>query len=168
MSCGRKKLPEASKIPTHGLWGTAVSINNNATDESRIRELIGEWEAALAVKDAAAALKDYADDIVLYDVCEHANTRDAYQALWEKCFPYFGPSIAFERKDEQLRISGDLAVLCCLTRIHGAQSDSDSSKSWVRTTVCYERQGGDWRVVHEHVSLPMDAENERPAYILDS
>jgi len=32
---------------------------------------------------------------------------------------------------------------------------------WVRSTVCLRKSGGDWLIVHEHTSVPFDAESGR-------
>jgi ketosteroid isomerase-like protein len=39
---------------------------------------------------------------------------------------------------------------------------------WMRETLCFERIGGAWRIVHEHTSVPfyMDA-TLRPAFDLE-
>ena len=37
----------------------------------------------------------------------------------------------------------------------------------MRVTVCYRRMGGEWRVVHEHVSLPFDPMTGQVSYITD-
>jgi ketosteroid isomerase-like protein len=34
---------------------------------------------------------------------------------------------------------------------------------WVRSTVCLCKSGGDWLIVHEHTSVPFDAESGRAA-----
>lgn len=133
--------------------------------ERTLQRQIDEWESALAAKDALDLQRDYADDVVLFDVGTQVTGRKAYGNLWEACFPYFG-TIGIERRDTRIHLSGDLAVLFGYTRLTGARSDADAAKSWLRTTVCYRRVGERWQVVHEHVSLPVDCEAEKPIYLL--
>lgn len=41
------------------------------------------------------------------------------------------------------------------------------NQSWIRITVCYRRIEGEWKVVHEHVSLPFNPMNNQAWEIKD-
>ena len=45
--------------------------------------------------------------------------------------------------------------------------ESRWGQTWLRVTVCYRRIEGNWRVVHEHVSVPFDPITEKVSYITD-
>jgi hypothetical protein len=49
-----------------------------------------------------------------------------------------------------------LAISHCITRLVNADTNENAAAGWVRATVCYQRQQGAWRVIHEHVSVPFD------------
>ena len=34
------------------------------------------------------------------------------------------------------------------------RNSGQQTSVWVRTTMCFRKQGGEWIVVHEHVSVP--------------
>ena len=67
-----------------------------------------------------------------------------------------------------LTVSGDLAFCHGYLRLAGTKKGPEGTVSfWMRETLCLERQGTDWKIVHEHASVPfyMDA-TLRPAFDL--
>ncbi len=136
--------------------------------QNHIKMLMSSWEESLSKKDIATLLNDYDDGIVLFDVGSQFTGKEEYRKIWEACFPYFGEKIGTERKDIEIHVCEDMAVVHGYSRLTGMDSTSDMAHSWLRTTVCYKKVDNHWRVFHEHVSLPVDCEKEKPTYILDS
>ena len=62
-------------------------------------------------------------------------------------------------------MSGDVAFMHCLQRLINEETKEAAACGWVRVTVCYQRQQGVWRVVHEHVSVPFDPKTAQAAFI---
>ena len=103
--------------------------------DAALRQVIEQWEAALSRKDAEAIVRGYAQDVVVYDVGTQLTGPAALKTLWEQCFPYFGQSIGFERKDTVVHLSGDLAVMRAAwnTPSPTARSRRARSTSWSPT-----------------------------------
>ena len=40
------------------------------------------------------------------------------------------------------------------SRLTGRKSSGEEMDLWVRATICYRRIGGEWKVAHEHISVP--------------
>ena len=58
--------------------------------------------------------------------------------------------------EQQIR---ELAFCHFLVRISGTMPDGSEVGMWVRATSCLRRQDDDtWRIVHEHASVPFDAD----------
>ena len=51
-------------------------------------------------------------------------------------------------------VDGDLAVAWGLSRMRGKKRDTGPVELWYRTTLCFQRQHGKWKVIHEHASVP--------------
>ena len=47
-----------------------------------------------------------------------------------------------------------LAFARSLNRISGTKTDGTNTSVWVRSTVCFEKRDGAWKVVHVHASVP--------------
>jgi len=60
--------------------------------------------------------------------------------------------------DLSIAIGGDIAFSHSLNRNGGR---------WVRWTACYRRIDGWWRIVHEHVSVPVDMREANAVFDLE-
>ena len=136
-------------------------------DEAQIRELFETWRSALAAKDLDQMLVHYAPDVLFFDVTppyQHKGAA-AYRGSWEACFPYLPARIGTEIRDLEITANGDLAFAHCLNRIMDLDTGKPATCNWVRVTVCYQRIQGQWKVVHEHVSVPFDPMTSKAAFI---
>ena len=73
-----------------------------------------------------------------------------------------------ESRDLEVTVSGDFAFCHGYLRMRGTKKRAEGAVDfWMRETLCLERRGSGWRIVHEHTSVPfyMDA-TLRPAFDL--
>jgi hypothetical protein len=77
-----------------------------------------------------------------------------------------GQSIASH--DFNIVVSGDFAFCHGYYRLGGTPKSAGRPVSfWMRATVCLHRDGGAWRIVHEHESVPFYMDGSlRPAFDL--
>jgi ketosteroid isomerase-like protein len=147
---------------------TATMRGQSSNDEADIRALLESLEKAHFNKDAAI-VAPYAPDAVICDLAPPLSHRrmdlkgkQAWLDTWE------GP-IDLESRDLNITVSGDFAFC------HGYHRMSGNSKSagrvigfWMRANVCMHRDGGAWRIVHEHTSVPFYMDGSlRPAFDLE-
>ncbi|MDR5857624.1 nuclear transport factor 2 family protein [Caballeronia sp. LZ062] len=126
--------------------------NDRAYDEARIRELAEAWRQAVLAKDAAALVAHYAPDVVVFDVVPPASMTGVqrYCENWQRWFDSIHGPLAFDVMDMHIAVSGELAYAHSLNRVAAGGRDDI-----VRATVCFKKIDGDWRVVHEHASVPL-------------
>ena len=125
---------------------------HESEDAARIRELIEAWRQAVLAKDVDALVSHYAPDVVVFDVVPPASMKgiEHYRENWRRWFDSMKGPLTFEMRDVQVAASGDLAYAHSVNHVAvGEQEDI------VRATVCFRKIGGDWRVVHEHASVPL-------------
>ena len=127
------------------------------TDEQQIRQIIESQHAALSRKDAAGAIAPYAKGNVMYTMApplRSANNDEAsaieavnkWLDSWET-----GPE--FEARDLAVTVSGDLAYSTGLVHLTGTQG-GDGIDLWHRRTLVFQRLEGEWKIVHDHESVP--------------
>jgi ketosteroid isomerase-like protein len=78
-----------------------------------------------------------------------------------------GP-IELDSSNLKVTVSGDSAFAHGFVQMKGTPKMAGREISfWMRSTVCFHREGGGWRIVHEHASVPfyMDG-TQRPAFDL--
>jgi uncharacterized protein (TIGR02246 family) len=138
--------------------------------EEEIRALVEAWSKALEAKDIDGLTAGYAPDAVLFDIKPPYRVRgaDAIRRVWEEYLPCLPAKFTSERRDFQVTAGGDAAFVHCLHHVRPIGEEPRGPDTWIRVTVCYQRIGGKWRVVHEHVSLPFDPPTGQVAFITDA
>ncbi|SFO30286.1 YybH family protein [Amycolatopsis rubida] len=123
--------------------------------ENEIRDLLAERTAAMHAKDPQRVVASYAETAVKFDLAPPLRTTGAsaeYIARWLSTFD--GP-ISHTYHDEEITVSGDLAVVAALAKLTATpQGQSESFTLWFRTTLVLRRNGNDWLIAHEHNSTP--------------
>ncbi|MGP1387851.1 MAG: nuclear transport factor 2 family protein [Thainema sp.] len=49
----------------------------------------------------------------------------------------------------------DVAFAYGLIRCGGTRPNSTTFEDWVRATFCLCREGSQWQIMHQHISMPM-------------
>lgn len=157
----KTKKPTTSKKP--------IALKKPTKDERDIRALIDRWSRAVEAKDTTAIVEAYTPETVLYDAIPPHRTvgAKAIGEAWAQCFPYFPETFRSEHKDLVVEVSGDLAFAHGLHHFVPEPADHACGATWMRFTVAYRRIDGEWRVAHEHVSVPFDPMTGKAAYIAD-
>lgn len=144
-------------------------IQGMSADEAAIRRLISKWSNALEAKDADGLVADYADDAVLFDAIPPYKTvgREAIRQLWLNCLPYFPEHFKSEHRDVVVHVAGDMAIMHGVHRFVPTPADHPSGQTWMRVTVAYRRINGQWKSVHDHISIPFNPMNNQAWFIRD-
>ena len=130
----------------------------NQTGEARIRELTNEWERAVCAKDLDRIMAQYATDVLAFDAVGPLQFKgaEAYRQHWQNCFEFCQGDGFFEISELGIHASADLAYSHFLNHCGGTNEKGEMQTGWMRGSRCWRRQGNDWKVVHEHFSMPFD------------
>ena len=132
---------------------------NDPNAEAEIRALFETRTRALASKDAAtlAAANDAA--VVVFDAVAPFVQRGAETtARKQEWLAAYRTGIGHEIRDLEITADADLAFCHYLVRISGTMLDGTEVAMWVRATSCLRKLNDSWTIVHEHASVPFDAE----------
>ncbi|AYG46137.1 DUF4440 domain-containing protein [Pseudomonas sp. Leaf58] len=134
--------------------------------ETEIRQLIERWMQAVRDRDIPNITAPYADDIVAFDAIQALQFKGkaTYTAHWEMCMGLCPGAMVFELAELTVHASGDLALAHWLNRCGPA--DDQSQCGFMRASVGYRRQGGQWQVIHEHWSAPFDMASQKALFDL--
>ncbi|WP_205673108.1 YybH family protein [Amycolatopsis nivea] len=123
--------------------------------ENEIRDLLAERTAAMHAKDPKRVVASYTEKAVKFDLAPPLRTTGAsaeHVAQWMSTFD--GP-ISYTYHDEEITVSGDLAMVAALTKLTATpQGHNESFTLWFRTTFALRRNGNGWLIAHEHNSTP--------------
>jgi uncharacterized protein (TIGR02246 family) len=130
-----------------------------------IRRLIDGWVAAIREHDLDRVMSFYAPDVVSFD--GDAPLRYAGMALkrhaWAEFFEAHGEEIDYEVTELKVTKQGDVACVRSLNHVISRNPEGGESDSWIRWTACLRKFAGEWLVVHDHASAPMELGGGRAA-----
>jgi uncharacterized protein (TIGR02246 family) len=137
------------------------------TNEEQIRDLTQQWLKAVHARDAAAVMACYADDVIAYDLFTPTKVSGAaaYRKNYETWFACCkdGPA-SYEIKELDVVAGDDVAFCRSLNRMTGPNAEGKEEESWIRVTVCFRKRGDEWKVVHEHISVPLDMQSQKGVF----
>lgn len=124
------------------------------------RQALAGYAAAAHAKDVDAFIALYADDVHLFDLWDAWSLRGI--EVWRNAVTEWFSSLG----DEQLVVTadqvestcdGDLAFGHAILTYAAFSADGKALRSLDnRITMTLRRQGGIWKIVHEHTSAPVD------------
>jgi uncharacterized protein (TIGR02246 family) len=127
-------------------------------DEAAIRALEARFAAAVNAKDVDAIMNVYAPGVFVYDVVPPRQYvgADAYRKDWQALMSGFKGPLKFDLADLAIETAGPVAWSHSVQRIVGADPTGQPSDMTVRVTDVYRKTADGWRIVQEHVSVPVD------------
>ena len=142
----------------------------HAVDEADIRRQLGTLIEAIRAMDLERLKPIYASGIVSFDVgppLQRVGVEGKCRN-WEEAFTIFQPPIGFEIRALTITSGGDVAFGHGFNRLSGTlKNGSVSSGVWVRATFCLRKIDGEWLIVHDHASVPLDFASGRPVMNLE-
>src|SRR4030095_1458907 len=131
-----------------------MSKKTKTTDEAQIRAVIEEWADALRNKEPTPTLSHYPPNRVhfslappLLSTASNPEGLNAWFATWQ------GP-IGYEIRNLSILVGDDVAFSHSLNRMHGTKTDGAKGDLWFRHTFGFQRIKGEWKIAHEHESVP--------------
>jgi uncharacterized protein (TIGR02246 family) len=141
---------------TYSREGDPSMKNIKASDQAEIGRLVEQWAEALRAKDVDGIMSHYASDVVVFDLAAPLQYKgaNAYRENWQAWFPTFQGPIGYELRDLKIAAGKDVAFCHSFNRITGKRTDGETTDVWVRATFCCRRIDRQWKIVHEHQSVP--------------
>jgi PhnB protein len=128
--------------------------SERTSDEAQIRGLVDDWAKAVRAKDANAVMAHYAPGHVTFDLAPPLISQGADAKGLTAWFSTWQGPLGYEIRDLNLTV-GDVAAFChCLNRLSGTKTDGDQADVWFRQTLCLRKVGDEWRIAHQHESVP--------------
>ncbi len=126
--------------------------------EQQIRELMAAREVAMSARDAETLGAHYAPDVVAFTLAPplvHRGAEVIDVAARKAWFETFEGPIEYEIRDLEITIGGDIAYSHALNRMSTRPKGTPAGfELWFRSTVCFRREDGEWRISHVHDSTP--------------
>jgi ketosteroid isomerase-like protein len=130
-------------------------------DETAIRQRIDKLIEAIRAMDLEGVKPIYARDIVSFDIeppLQHVGA-EAKSKNWTAVFTAYQRPLGYEVRDLTITVGDDVAFGRCLARLSGTLKNGNKSGYWVRWTSCFRKIDGEWLIVHDQISVPIDVQS---------
>ena len=136
------------------------------SDKAAIEALEQRFAAALNAKDVDTIMKVYAPGpgLFVFDVSpprQHVGWDD-YKKDWQDFFANLPGAIKFSITDLDVTTVGPVAYSHSIQRLQFTRKDGSKAELVVRLTDVYRKMHGQWLIVQEHVSIPVDLDTGKP------
>jgi ketosteroid isomerase-like protein len=141
----------------------------NRMNESEIRHRFDELLEAIRAMDLDRVMSIYSADIVSFDVeppLQHVGAA-AKRKNWAHVFSMHQRPLQYEIRDLAVAVNDDVAFGHGFVRIGGTLKNGQRMERWLRATTCFRKVGGNWLIVHDQVSVPLDMESGRAVLDLE-
>jgi ketosteroid isomerase-like protein len=138
-------------------------VTQRATDEADIRQRIDKLAEAICTMNLEGVMSIYAPDIVSFDIVpplQHVRA-EAKRKNWADAFAMYQHPLGYEIHDLTITVGDDVAFGHSLNRITGTLKNGNRTDFWLRSTTCFRKIDGNWLIVHDQVSVPVDLESSR-------
>lgn len=135
----------------------AIERKTQNDAEAEVRRMVHQWTKALEARDYDGLVANYTEDSVLFGGIPPYKTvgPQNIRKLWEGCLPHF-PEFKSVHQNLTFEVGDDVAFVHGLHQFQTSPTDHPAGQSWMRVTICFRKMHGQWRVLHEHVSLPFN------------
>ena len=146
---------------------TIIAFGNPAQADARadIKALEDRFVAAFKAKDLDAIMKGYAPGraLIVFDVTPPRQYvgAAAYRKDWQTFLAGFSGPITVELTDLDIGADRNLAFSHSIQRVAGSDKQGKKLDLTVRVTDVYQKIGGRWYIIHEHVSVPVDLDTDK-------
>jgi ketosteroid isomerase-like protein len=130
------------------------------TAEQLITELLERWAKATSEDKKEEILPSHDEAAVIYDVLPPLSYQgtNEYKKSWGEWQPHFEIPSLFEIHDLKI-YAGETHAFCHgFIRCGGTLPGGGIVEDDVRATFCLTFDAGAWRIMHQHISMPLNRE----------
>jgi ketosteroid isomerase-like protein len=143
----------------------AAANPTGPSDRAQIEALERGLNAGVNARNVDKVMSYYArEGLFVFDVTpprEHVGWAD-YKKDWEDLFAGFPGPVTNQMSEVSITVVGSVAYGHSIQDGHFTAKDGSSMELVVRVTDVYRKLGGRWKIVQEHVSVPVDLDTMKP------
>ena len=126
---------------------------------TEIREHLDQWTKALHAKNLDTLMALYAPDTITFDLMPPSQVdADRYRKNFERWFGSISGPINYELHNLRITASDKVAFCHSVSHVTATRTNGEKADYWVRVTVGFEKRNGQWLVIHDHISMPIEME----------
>ena len=129
------------------------------SDTAPIQAMEARFAKAVQARDLNGVMSNYSADVLVFDVSPPRQYvgAAAYRKDWQGLFASLKGPIQFKVSDLHVQAGRDLAYAHSIQALSSTDAKSGKPMSiTVRVTDVFQKSAGAWKIIHEHVSMPVD------------
>lgn len=130
-----------------------------------VLQILDAYKAAVNAKDVDVFVSLYAPDLIAFDLWGEWSYRgiEAWRKMVTAWFGSLGDeSVVVEMDKAQVIAEPQLAVVSAFVTFKGISAEGQELRAMQnRFTWVLKNRAGEWRIVHEHSSAPIDPETSK-------
>jgi PhnB protein len=133
------------------------SASSTAVDETQVRSVADDLANAVRNKDADTVVSMYTGDNVMFALApplQVASDEASGKAGLVEWFASWDGDLGYETRDLHVTTGEDVAFCHSLNRLTGTKTDGEKVDLWHRNTLCLRKVNGNWKIAHQHQSVP--------------
>lgn len=139
--------------------------SDDITDEEALRQLEQKFADAFIAKDLDAIMALYNPYVLVYDVVpprQYVGLAN-YRKDWEDYLGSIDGTPKFQIDNLAITVEGNLGFSTSIQKVSGTDTKGQPFDFAFRVTDVYRKtNNGEWQIVHEHVSVPVNLETNTP------
>ena len=132
--------------------------NSKQNNEGQIRQLKDEMTNALRNKDVDGVISKFADESVMFVLAPPLRFKTGVNASGangvQEWFDTFEGALGYEFRELEITAAETVAFCHSLDHISGKRMDGSDTDIWVRETLGLRKIEGEWKITHQHQSVP--------------
>jgi ketosteroid isomerase-like protein len=140
----------------------------HSADETAILAILDSLRKAHLDKNVGLFAAQFAPNAEIYNLAPPLVHRGVDVAEKQAWFDSWETPVNIDTRDFVVTVSGNFAFCHGYMRMRGTKKGAERAVDfWMRETLCLERQQSEWKIVHEHTSVPFYMDGTlRPAFDL--
>jgi ketosteroid isomerase-like protein len=130
-------------------------MTTSEQDKEAIVSIVKEMAESMS---GAQSTRHWSADALWFDIPPFASKglQPAFE-LFDKTFANF-ESCEVDILELEATVNGDMGIVCTVQSTNIVLKDGATKHVMARQTDCFERRDGEWKLIHQHASVPAGGE----------
>lgn len=125
-----------------------------ASNDTEIRAVIDDWAEGLRTKDAKRVMAHGPADFLHFSLAPPLIAKDTGARGLNEWFATWDGRLELEITDLVITAGDDVAFATSINHLAGRKKGEGRNEIWFRQTLGLRKDGGTWKIVHLHESVP--------------
>ena len=152
------KNPVQVRVAGQGRILPMTTGTNTDEDELAVHAVVQSFARAVRLRDVEGMLAFCAPDVMTFDLMPPLRHEglEAVRSIWIKTLSAFDAPVDFEVQHLKVFLEGRIAFTRSVNRFGGRRLAGGETSTWVAMTLGLRKIDRDWKIIHQHISVPFD------------